>query len=147
GAEGLQLAAGDHTSTAGLEVIPRVAGLRLTWRCCGPLPPPSYVFLRAQAVNHSRNVPLGLRPGSEAQRVIQRRLVTVEPPEAPDMPNLRLRTMRPSRFLLRRLSLRLALVLVAIVAVGMGWIANRVRLQQQGVELIRRHGGMYYYDL
>jgi hypothetical protein len=62
------------------------------------------------------------------------------------MPNLRLRTMRPSRFLLRRLSLRLALGLVAIVALGMGWIANRVRWQQQGIELIRRHGGMYYYD-
>jgi hypothetical protein len=62
------------------------------------------------------------------------------------MRDLRLRTMRPSRLLLRRISLRLALGLVAIVAVGMGWIANRVRVQQQGIELIRRHGGMYYYD-
>jgi hypothetical protein len=62
------------------------------------------------------------------------------------MRNLRLRTMRPSRLLIRRMSLRLALGLVAIVAVGMGWIVYRVRVQQQGIELIRRHGGMYYYD-
>jgi hypothetical protein len=36
--------------------------------------------------------------------------------------------------------------LVAIVAVGMGWIAYRVRVQKQGIGLILRHGGMYYYD-
>src|SRR5262245_55323227 len=62
------------------------------------------------------------------------------------MLNLGIRTMRPLRFLPRRLSLRLALGLVAVVAVGMGWIAYRVRVQKQGIELIRRHGGMYYYD-
>ena len=54
--------------------------------------------------------------------------------------------VRPPRLVFRRVSLRLALGLVAIVAVGMGWIANRVRVQQQGIELIRRYGGMYYYD-
>jgi hypothetical protein len=54
--------------------------------------------------------------------------------------------MRPSRFLPRRISLRLALGLVATVASGMGWIAYRVRVQEQGIELIRQHGGMYYYD-
>ncbi len=55
-------------------------------------------------------------------------------------------TMRRPRLRLRRLSLRLALGLVAITAVGMGWLVHRVRLQQEGIELIRRHGGMYYYD-
>jgi hypothetical protein len=55
-------------------------------------------------------------------------------------------TMRLHRLRLRRMSLRLALGLVAIAAVGMGWIVHRVRVQQEGIELIRRHGGMYYYD-
>jgi hypothetical protein len=46
----------------------------------------------------------------------------------------------------RTISLRLALALVAITAVGMGWFVHRVRSQQEGIELIRRHGGMFYYD-
>jgi hypothetical protein len=54
-------------------------------------------------------------------------------------------TRRP-RLRLRRMSLRLALVLIAIAAMVMGWLVHRVRLQQEGIELIRRHGGMYYYD-
>jgi hypothetical protein len=55
-------------------------------------------------------------------------------------------TMRAPRLRLRRMSLRLVLGMVAIAAVGMGWIVHLVRLQQEGIELIRRHGGMYYYD-
>ena len=54
--------------------------------------------------------------------------------------------MRRPRLRLKRMSLRLALGLVAIAAVGLGWFVHRVRLQQEGIELIRRHGGMYYYD-
>jgi hypothetical protein len=44
------------------------------------------------------------------------------------------------------MSLRLALALVAIAAIAMGWLVHGVRLQKEGIELIRRHGGMYYYD-
>jgi hypothetical protein len=54
--------------------------------------------------------------------------------------------MRRPRLRLKRMSQRLALGLVAVAAVGMGWLVHRVRLQQEGIELIRRHGGMYYYD-
>jgi hypothetical protein len=46
----------------------------------------------------------------------------------------------------RSVSLRLVLGLVAIAAVWMGWIVHRVRVQQEGIDLIRRHGGTYYYD-
>ena len=46
----------------------------------------------------------------------------------------------------RRVSLRIVLGLVAIIAVGMGWFVHRVRVQQEGIELIRQHRGMYYYD-
>jgi hypothetical protein len=53
---------------------------------------------------------------------------------------------RLPRLRLRRISLRIVLGLVAIAAVGMGWVVHRVRVQQEGIELIRRHGGMYYYD-
>ena len=55
--------------------------------------------------------------------------------------------MRLLRLRFRRMSLRLVLGLVAIVAVGLGWMVHRVRVQEEGIELIRRHGGMYYYDL
>jgi hypothetical protein len=55
-------------------------------------------------------------------------------------------TMRLPRMRLRSVSLRLVLGLVAIAAVWMGWIVHRVRVQQEGIDLIRRHGGMYYYD-
>jgi hypothetical protein len=55
-------------------------------------------------------------------------------------------TMRPPRLRLRRVSLQLVLGMVAIAAAGMGWIVHLVRVQQEGIELIRRHGGMYYYD-
>ena len=55
-------------------------------------------------------------------------------------------TMRLPRLRLRSVSLRLVLGLVAIAAVWMGWIVHRVRVQQEGIDLIRLHGGMYYYD-
>ena len=55
-------------------------------------------------------------------------------------------SMRLPRLRLKRVSLRIVLGLVAVAAVGMGWIVHRVRVQQEGIELIRRHRGMYYYD-
>jgi hypothetical protein len=55
-------------------------------------------------------------------------------------------TMRLPRLRFRSVSLRLVLGLVAIAAVWMGWIVHRVRVQQEGIDLIRRHGGMYNYD-
>jgi hypothetical protein len=53
---------------------------------------------------------------------------------------------RRPRLRCRRISLRLALALVAIAAMVVGWLVHGVRLQQEGIELVRRHGGMYYYD-
>jgi len=55
-------------------------------------------------------------------------------------------TTRLPRMRMRRVSLRLVLGLVAIAAIWMGWVVHRVRVQQEGIDLIRRHGGMYYYD-
>src|SRR5262245_4905883 len=54
---------------------------------------------------------------------------------------MRLRFFRPTR-----MSIRLALGLVAIAAAGLSWIVHRARVQQAGIELIQQHGGMYYYD-
>ena len=54
-------------------------------------------------------------------------------------------TMTLPRLRVRSVSLRLVLGLVAIAAVWMGWIVHRVRVQQEGIDLIREHGGMYYY--
>ena len=44
------------------------------------------------------------------------------------------------------LSLRVTLGAMAIVALGLGLWANHARQVRAGLEMIRQHRGMYYYD-
>ncbi len=45
-----------------------------------------------------------------------------------------------------RWSLRASMVLIAILAMGLGWIVNEARAQREAVEVIRRAGGEVYYN-
>lgn len=63
---------------------------------------------------------------------------SIDPAMAPGIP--------PRRRRLRGISLRVSLVLVAVAALGLAWMTYRIRLQQEGIALVRNNVGMYYYD-
>jgi hypothetical protein len=54
-------------------------------------------------------------------------------------------TTKPNR-LWFRISIRMMLLIVLLIAVLLGWQVNKARVQREAVESVQRYGGWVHYD-